>query len=270
MLDPSIKIKKRIGRKHSEETKLKMSLKAKGRIKSPEEIQKIRLANIGKIPWNKGKTMPDYIKDKQRGEKNHRFGKPAWNRGTKGIMVPWNKGLKHNQESIEKMRIAKLGSKNPRFGKKNSPESNEKNRISNTGKSIGMKGKRHKPETIIKMKEKRKTWSTPYKDTKIELKMQELLSALHIPFRKHFPVYHKQFGYHQVDIMILDHEENPKIAIECDGCYWHGCPEHHPEITSKKDKDRRIDEYLPELGIKVIRFWEHDINQNKIDIEVFR
>jgi len=40
-----------------------------------------------------------------------RKGKSPWNKGTKGLQIPWNKGQSMSLESIEKMRIAKIGYK---------------------------------------------------------------------------------------------------------------------------------------------------------------
>ena len=43
--------------------------------------------------------------------------------------------------------------------------------------------------------------------------------------------------------------------IECDGDYWHGSIE-------VRISDRVRDERLKEFGYRVIRFWEHEINDN--------
>ncbi|WP_420620795.1 very short patch repair endonuclease [Candidatus Poriferisocius sp.] len=60
-----------------------------------------------------------------------------------------------------------------------------------------------------------------------------------------------------------------KIAVFVDGCYWHGCPEHHtqpatnPEywsakITGNIARDQDTDAHLQEAGWTVLRFWEHE------------
>lgn len=74
--------------KRSEETKRKMSESGKGKIFSQEHKNNLSLANKGKVAWNKGK--------------------------------------KHSQESIRKMKEIKLGDKNPFFGKKHSNETKRK------------------------------------------------------------------------------------------------------------------------------------------------
>ena len=50
------------GFKHSEETKMKMSNFLKGRVFSEEHRRNIGLAQIGRIPWNKGLPMSDEAK----------------------------------------------------------------------------------------------------------------------------------------------------------------------------------------------------------------
>jgi very-short-patch-repair endonuclease len=49
--------------------------------------------------------------------------------------------------------------------------------------------------------------------------------------------------------------DKSKMAIFCDGDYWH----NYPEGT---EKDRRVNKKLEELGWIVLRFWEHEINKN--------
>ena len=46
-----------------------------------------------------------------------------------------------------------------------------------------------------------------------------------------------------------------KIAIYCDGDYWHNLP-------SYKIRDFKINKLLKEQGWTVLRFWEHDIHNN--------
>lgn len=49
------------------------------------------------------------------------------------------------------------------------------------------------------------------------------------------------------------------IAVFWDGCYWHECPDHHPNSHRGKvrAKDARQVELLKESGWLVLRFWEH-------------
>ena len=60
-----------------------------------------------------------------------------------------------------------------------------------------------------------------------------------------------------------------KIAVFVDGCYWHGCPEHHTQpatnseywadkIARNVERDAETTDRLREAGWTVLRFWEHE------------
>lgn len=59
-----------------------------------------------------------------------------------------------------------------------------------------------------------------------------------------------------------------KVAVFIDGCFWHGCPDHHTvaksnanywaeKVTNNRDRDADTSERLQERGWLVLRFWEH-------------
>ncbi|MCF3940692.1 very short patch repair endonuclease [Gordonia sp. GW1C4-4] len=59
-----------------------------------------------------------------------------------------------------------------------------------------------------------------------------------------------------------------RVAVFIDGCFWHGCPDHHRPPTANSDywsskikrnseRDERVTEMLRENGWTVLRFWEH-------------
>jgi DNA mismatch endonuclease (patch repair protein) len=111
-------------------------------------------------------------------------------------------------------------------------------------------------ETRIKMRES--NIASPYKkfkDTSIELKVENELLLRRINFQKQVPL----CKVARVDFLLKDH----KVVIQCDGCYWHGCPIHYPKNTKKKDIKQ--DSILRLNGYKVYRFWEHDINNSVSD-----
>ncbi|MFI9053397.1 very short patch repair endonuclease [Streptomyces anulatus] len=60
-----------------------------------------------------------------------------------------------------------------------------------------------------------------------------------------------------------------KVAVFLDGCFWHGCPDHHTKAARNADywqtkvrrnRERDLDttERLAEEGWLVLRFWEHE------------
>lgn len=61
-----------------------------------------------------------------------------------------------------------------------------------------------------------------------------------------------------------------EVAVFLDGCFWHGCPRcgHVPKtnapfwsakIVLNQEKDRRKDALLRERGVRVLRLWEHEV-----------
>ena len=99
-------------------------------------------------------------------------------------------------------------------------------------------------------------------NTKIDLAMKKALSDMGVKFE----MYPKMFG--NPDFII----PKEKIAIFCDGDFWHGYKYHDRKKPVKKfwrDKiegnmarDRRISRKLRREGWSVLRFWEHDIMKN--------
>lgn len=60
-----------------------------------------------------------------------------------------------------------------------------------------------------------------------------------------------------------------RIAVFVDGCYWHGCPDHHSQpatnsqywadkIARNIERDIETTAYLQQTGWTVLRFWEHE------------
>jgi DNA mismatch endonuclease (patch repair protein) len=60
-----------------------------------------------------------------------------------------------------------------------------------------------------------------------------------------------------------------KVAVFVDGCFWHGCPEHHTVAKSNArfwaekvrrncKRDAETDSLLADGGWTVIRAWEHE------------
>ncbi len=114
------------------------------------------------------------------------------------------------------------------------------------------------PEQRSKLMSKIKT-----RDTGIE---KTLRSALWIRGHR-FRVQYKIEG--KPDIVFV----KQKIAIFCDGCYWHGCPicKKIPDsnkdfwlnkFESNKTRATKVNLILKEKGWIVLRFWGHEIKDN--------
>lgn len=62
-----------------------------------------------------------------------------------------------------------------------------------------------------------------------------------------------------------------KVAIFVDGCFWHKCPIHYrvpksnkaywiPKTAQNVKRDGKVNLYLKSTDWRVIRIWEHDID----------
>lgn len=60
-----------------------------------------------------------------------------------------------------------------------------------------------------------------------------------------------------------------RVAVFVDGCFWHGCPEHHTvsktnedywweKVVNNRRRDRETDRLLSASGWLVVRIWEHE------------
>lgn len=60
-----------------------------------------------------------------------------------------------------------------------------------------------------------------------------------------------------------------KVAVFLDGCYWHGCPDHHTvavtnseywkeKVRRNRERDQDTNAKLAEAGWLVLRIWEHE------------
>jgi DNA mismatch endonuclease (patch repair protein) len=62
------------------------------------------------------------------------------------------------------------------------------------------------------------------------------------------------------------------VAVFLDGCFWHFCPHcgHVPNVNRpfwkakmqrNRHRDRKVNQCLKELGIRVVRLWEHELRE---------
>lgn len=178
------------------------------------------------------------ISESLKGEKNYWFGKKGIETSMFGRKNEWGH---HTQESKRKISESVKGEKNSMFGR--------------TGEKNPFFGKCFSEEERKKIIEKRKFQIFPFKDSKPETKLQKALAIENIIFEKHKPI------TGQPDIFI-----DPNICIFVDGCFWHCCPIHNNiknEYTvKKKNRDEYVNKKLIDDGYKILRFWEHEINNN--------
>lgn len=101
------------------------------------------------------------------------------------------------------------------------------------------------------------------KGTKPELLLRRELHARGLRFRVQWKVPGNR--RRTIDIAFT----RAKLAVYVDGCFWHGCPEHHvrPRTNSEwwswkvernQARDLDTDRQLAQAGWAVLRIWEHE------------
>lgn len=93
---------------------------------------KISKSLKGNMPWNKGKTMPEEIKEKQRRAKLGTHQSEETRRRRSSALL----GHTVSKETRLKISKSKIGDKNPMFGKKQALETIEKRRLSMMGHKV--------------------------------------------------------------------------------------------------------------------------------------
>ena len=101
------------------------------------------------------------------------------------------------------------------------------------------------------------------RDTAPEVRLRKALHAAGLRFRVQYRII--GLPRRKVDIAFT----RWKVAVQVDGCFWHGCPEHsrHPnrnrewwtwKIARNQARDADTDARLAHLGWSVIHVWEHE------------
>jgi DNA mismatch endonuclease (patch repair protein) len=100
------------------------------------------------------------------------------------------------------------------------------------------------------------------KDTKPELALRRELHARGLRyFKNRRPI---RAIRRTADIVF----PTPHLAVFVDGCFWHGCPDHHTvaktnaeywsaKVERNRHRDQETDALLAEAGWSVLRIWEH-------------
>lgn len=105
--------------------------------------------------------------------------------------------------------------------------------------------------------------NTPQRDTPAEIALRRELHRRGLRYRvDHAPLPQVR---RRADIVFT----RRKVAVFCDGCYWHGCPAHgtwpkanaawwRQKIQENQLRDRDTDSRLAAAGWTVVRVWEHE------------
>ncbi|WP_239086881.1 very short patch repair endonuclease [Catellatospora methionotrophica] len=67
-----------------------------------------------------------------------------------------------------------------------------------------------------------------------------------------------------------------KVAVFVDGCFWHGCEQHHTvaktnaefwakKVQANRGRDLQTDAALTAAGWTVVRIWEHEDPDHAVD-----
>nr|WP_275041903.1 very short patch repair endonuclease [Nocardiopsis halophila] len=101
------------------------------------------------------------------------------------------------------------------------------------------------------------------RDTKPELALRRSVHALGLRYRvsrRPLPALRRT-----ADLVFT----RVKVAVFLDGCFWHGCPEHHTvsatnagywaeKVRRNRERDAETNRLLAAEGWCVIRVWEHE------------
>ncbi|GAC55727.1 very short patch repair endonuclease [Gordonia amicalis] len=102
------------------------------------------------------------------------------------------------------------------------------------------------------------------RDTSPELAVRRLVHAAGLRYRVDFAPLddHRRL---RADLVFT----RAHVAVFIDGCFWHGCPQHHTvaktnaeywarKVQTNMDRDERFNALLEKAGWSVLRFWEHE------------
>lgn len=170
------------------------------------------------------------------------------------------------KNNISKIRKKQLSDpkNHPFFGKHHTQETKEKiskehiDSCRYVGSNNPMFGKTHTPETIKKIMSHRPM-------NKLERLVADELDKLSISY--YFQYFITENGVcKSYDFKI----KGKPLILEIDGDFWHGNPNtnnHHIHVKTTILNDKLKEEMAGKRGIKVIRLWESDINNDPSIVE---
>ncbi|MDM3973869.1 very short patch repair endonuclease [Mycobacterium marseillense] len=101
------------------------------------------------------------------------------------------------------------------------------------------------------------------RDTKPEVALRSAVHALGLRYRV---ATRPLKGFRRTADMVFS---RARVAVFLDGCFWHGCPEHHTvamtngkfwadKVVENRARDRDTDQRLADAGWISLRVWEHE------------
>lgn len=215
----------------------------------------------GQIPWNKGLTKKD-PRVRKNSEKATKTQKKLFKEGK--LQMPKNpiKILKekHPEKYVKyqencRIRSIKRCKENPNWGGKPGKHMSSKSEFKN-GHIPWLKGLTKDDDIRIQhladlSRERMVNRIPKFRDTKIEVIIDNELQSLGLIKNKDYLTHKGTLNVCIPDKVFLEE----KIAVFCDGDYWHNLPK-----APEKDKNQNIklikNNWIP------IRFWEHEIHKN--------
>lgn len=200
--------------------------------------------NDGVKKWSK------WAKHGRSGENNPMYGKDSWNK---------NK-TKYDSDIIMKISQKMTNRHISDITKQRQSKSAKARKIH------GHTGHRHSEESKNKMRiatlNAIKNGKMPQTKTKCHIEMAKILNDLNISFEEEFMVSYWSFDFYLNDLDIL---------IEVDGDYFHSNPLFYKKPKTKTQKinasrDKKKNEFCKANNLTLIRFWEHDIHNNREDV----
>lgn len=228
-----------IGRKHTEETKKKMSKSHKGILFSKEHIKKLSLSHKGKPSSFHGKHHSEETKImiSKTKKKQYENGEVIHPRGMLG--------KKHSEETIRQII-------NNRKWYKHSEETKKKISLIKSGKKFSIN---HKKKLSISHIKAIKKGIYKIRPNKPEKQLIKIIKENSLPFNYvgNGTIWFRK-GNHAFNPDFLS--KNPKHIIELFGDYFHNLPQNI-------EKDKKRLKIYSKYGYKTLIIWEHELKDKQ-------
>jgi G:T-mismatch repair DNA endonuclease (very short patch repair protein) len=245
------------GKKHSEETKKKISNATKGRIVSVATRKKMSERIISAETRKKISERIISAETRKKislAHKGRKYPDRITSLETRKKMSESRKGRIVSEATRKKMSIIHKGRKYP-------------DRIVSLETKKKISDANSTPERKAQQREIRSKQKFPFKDSKIELQTQQILKDNKISFETQ-KLFKLSKSYHRADITI----ESDKV-IEVNGDYWHFNPKYYSgksiqrmrgkklKVKEKWEDDKYIVNGMKAQGYKVLVVWESELKK---------